>query len=100
MTLITSGRLGIGSWIAEGFVRGGGKVYIIGIREKNLQGVVEKLNDSALRKALNHVSDVTIGEDIKQLVRFVDKREDSRGVLVNDASNYLLGPRIPHEATL
>ncbi|KAA1476952.1 NAD(P)-binding protein [Dentipellis sp. KUC8613] len=85
IALITGGGTGLGFWMAETWVKNGGKVYITGRRQAKLQETVAKLNTIAADKAFYFVGDVASQDGIDNLLREYTALETSLDVLVNNA---------------
>ncbi|KAA1470774.1 NAD(P)-binding protein [Dentipellis sp. KUC8613] len=85
VALITGGATGLGFWMAEAWVKNGGKVYITGRREQKLQEAVANLNQITADHAFYIVADVATQDGIDKLAREYFSREASLDVLVNNA---------------
>ncbi|TFY62456.1 hypothetical protein EVG20_g6697 [Dentipellis fragilis] len=85
VALITGGGTGLGFWMAETWVKNGGKVYITGRREAKLQEAVAKLDTIAAGKAFYFVGDVASQDGVDKLLREFTALETLLDVLVNNA---------------
>ncbi|KAA1476954.1 NAD(P)-binding protein [Dentipellis sp. KUC8613] len=87
VALITGGATGLGFFMAEAWVKTGGKgeLYIAGRREDKLKAAAAELNKIAKNSALYFVADVSKKTDITALAEHVAARESALDVLVNNA---------------
>ncbi|KAA1475763.1 NAD(P)-binding protein [Dentipellis sp. KUC8613] len=83
--VITGGGTGIGYWMAEAWVKNGGKVYITGRREEVLRQAAQKLNAISPNGANYFPADISTQEGIDKLAKEVASHEASIDVLVNNA---------------
>ncbi|TFY62455.1 hypothetical protein EVG20_g6698 [Dentipellis fragilis] len=81
VALITGGATGLGFFMAEAWVKTGGK----GKREDKLKAAVAELNGIAKDSAFYFVADVSKKPDITALAEHVTSRETVLDVLVNNA---------------
>ncbi|KAA1475802.1 NAD(P)-binding protein [Dentipellis sp. KUC8613] len=93
--VITGGGAGLGYWMAETWVKNGGRVYINGRREEPLKQAVAKLNVISKDSAFYAVADVATKEGVEKLAREVASRETSLDVLVNNAGIGLFDSQEP-----
>ncbi|TFY71395.1 hypothetical protein EVG20_g1606 [Dentipellis fragilis] len=83
--VITGGGTGIGYWMAEAWVKNGGKVYITGRREEVLRQATQKLDAISPNSANYFTADIATQEGIDRLANEIASRETSIDVLVNNA---------------
>ncbi|KAA1475805.1 NAD(P)-binding protein [Dentipellis sp. KUC8613] len=83
--VITGGGTGLGYWMAETWVKNGGKVYINGRREEPLRQASAKLNAISKDSTFFVAADVSTKEGIAKLLQEIASRETSLDVLVNNA---------------
>ncbi|KAK1219357.1 hypothetical protein PQX77_017932 [Marasmius sp. AFHP31] len=85
VVVITGGGSGVGSWLAEGFVKGGAeRVYITGRREKSLSETANKLNAIKPDSTRYCIADITKKEDLDKLVALIKQHETRVDVLINN----------------
>ena len=80
---VTGGGTGIGKTIADGFVSGGARVYIVSRRD--FTGVAEELSEQGPGECIALQADLSREEDIVGLAQTFQKREGKLDVLVNNA---------------
>ncbi|TFY77926.1 hypothetical protein EWM64_g6084 [Hericium alpestre] len=85
VAVITGGGTGLGFWMAETWVKAGGRVWISGRREDKLQEANAKLNSLSPDSANYVVADLSIKEGITALSIAVSARETAVDALVNNA---------------
>ncbi|KAA1476953.1 NAD(P)-binding protein [Dentipellis sp. KUC8613] len=95
VAVITGGGTGLGFWMAEAWVKNGGKVYITGRNEVTLKAAVGKLNIIANGSALYIPSDVSSQADIDKLAKELSEREEAIDVLVNNAGTAAFDAQLP-----
>ncbi len=83
ITVITGGSRGIGKMIAEGFVRGGAKVYITARKAAACDATAEEL--SQYGECISIPIDCSTVEGCKRLAAEIGKREKKLDVLINNA---------------
>ncbi|KAA1475789.1 NAD(P)-binding protein [Dentipellis sp. KUC8613] len=83
--LITGGGTGLGYWMAEAWVKNGGKVYITGRREEVLKQAAAKLNIVSKGSASFFPADVATQEGIDNITKEISARATSLDVLVCNA---------------
>jgi NAD(P)-dependent dehydrogenase (short-subunit alcohol dehydrogenase family) len=83
VVVITGGSRGIGKMFAEGFVRGGAKVYITARKAAACDATAEEL--SAFGECISIPIDGSTMEGIDALVAEIGKREKHIDVLINNA---------------
>ncbi|KAA1466988.1 NAD(P)-binding protein [Dentipellis sp. KUC8613] len=87
VAVVTGGGAGgLGALMAEGLVANGVKVYICGRREQTLKAQIEKLNAIAPGKSRYIVADISKKDDIENLVKFVEKEDNTLDILIHNAA--------------
>lgn len=81
--LVTGGTRGIGYMIAEGYLRGGARVYISSRKEEACRKAEQEL--SALGEVVAIPCDVSTEEQCRALINEISDRESRLHVLVNNA---------------
>lgn len=81
--LVTGGSRGIGSMIAEGFLRSGAKVYISARKKEACDKAAASL--SAFGECVSIPADVAASEGRARLVNAIQARESKLDILVNNA---------------
>jgi NAD(P)-dependent dehydrogenase (short-subunit alcohol dehydrogenase family) len=81
--LITGGSRGIGRMIAEGFVRGGVRVYISARKAEACDATAKELSE--LGHCVSLPADVSTTAGIQELVAAYREHEPTLGILVNNA---------------
>ncbi|KAA1473463.1 NAD(P)-binding protein [Dentipellis sp. KUC8613] len=95
--VITGGGTGLGYWMAEAWVKNGGKVYIAGRRAEVLKQAAAKLNDIADNSAFFFAADLSNQQGVDSLATEISSRETSLDVLVNNAGFAMFDPLRPGE---
>src|ERR1700761_784680 len=83
ITVITGGSRGIGKMIAEGFVRGGAKVYITARKAAACDATADEL--SQYGDCISIPIDCSTVEGCKMLAAEITNRENRLDVLINNA---------------
>lgn len=87
VAVVTGGSKGIGAAIALRFAQEGAKVLVTGRNEKDLNAMVEKLNN--IRPGCSGlVMDVRSESDVEKLVSFAYQTYEEVNILVNNAGLY------------
>lgn len=84
IALVTGGSRGLGLAIAEGLGQAGARVAIVARREKWLREAEAKLREQGIR-TIAETCDITVEDDVRNVVQTVEAEWGSINVLVNNA---------------
>lgn len=89
VAIVTGGGRGIGRAIALGLARSGASVIVASRTQKEIEGVAEEIKQLG-RKALAVVTDLTVNEQMENLVNATVKEFGKIDILVNNAARSYL----------
>lgn len=84
IALVTGGSRGLGSAIAEGLGQAGARVAIVARREKWLREAEAELREQGIR-TIAETCDITVEDDVRNVVQTVEAEWGPINVLVNNA---------------
>ncbi|KAI9699975.1 MAG: hypothetical protein M1836_002509 [Candelina mexicana] len=85
VALVTGGGSGIGLMCVQALAVNGAKVYIVGRTEEKLQTVAETHGKDIAGQIIPLVGDISDKQDIKRIVKEIESKEKSLGILINNA---------------
>ena len=89
IAIVTGGGRGIGRAIALGLAKAGASVVVTSRTQKEIEAVVEEIQKSG-RKALALVTDLTVNDQLENLVQATVKEFGKIDILVNNAARSFL----------
>ncbi|GAA6000531.1 hypothetical protein JCM10207_008057 [Rhodosporidiobolus poonsookiae] len=89
--LVSGGGTGIGLMATQALAANGARVYITGRRQEMLDNVVKTHGQGSEGEIIALPGDVTNKDDIKRLVKEIEKREGGLHILINNAG--IAGPK-------
>lgn len=90
VALVTGGSSGIGAMIAEGLVRAGVRVYILGRKEAELKSTVKRLSEYGQIDAIQ--ANIATAEGVEAAKSALEAKETELHILINNAGIVWVAP--------